>query len=1229
MCPVCRRSITVTAAGLVRVHGPVSARCAGSREVPCADPCPATDVDVDIVASHVVAAVDGSDGRRGEGAVDGSDGGSGAMGLMVGDGSGGGRGEGAVDGSVGGREDGTVDGSDGGRGDNAVYGFTGEGGDGADGGSAGKCECGGRTDNVVSAGEGDGGGGAVVGTAGEGGGGAVVGSAREGQGGGGAVAGSTGECGSGVVVGSTSTSQPATTTTRALCTHQHVSTSSRTYTHASQVDAGLQDCSTSMGTDATFEVSRVCTVVQATTNHQLGNRLPNMDDILTEYRPATIANFSWSGIGADAFTSDLDRAYSEVCGWKRNIFTLPSGGSSKAFVAETARLLSAFATHSALESVALKACMVMPALILQKPHKNSKSHENLKCVTRRMELWKSGDISALLHECRAIQRLLSKPSKRSAQPEDDAACRGFTRQMLLGNVKGALRCLSQSTKGGVLPLTADCGDGKTTLEALRDKHPAASPIPDGDVLLHGPIEVMDPVIFERMDAKFMRTIALDLTGAAGVSGLDSSAWRRMCCSFGGASSTLCAAIAATARRVATEYVDPSTISPLLSGRLIPLDKNPGVRPIGIGEVLRRFLAKAVIRVVRSDIQAAAGCLQVCAGHESGAEAAIHAMSGFFKEEECHGILLVDATNAFNALNRRVMLRNVQVLCPSVSVIVINFYRQPASLYVHGEIIQSLEGTTQGDPLAMPVYAIAVTPIISALAIAHRTVCQIWYADDSAAGGLLPGVRQWWQSLCDLGPLYGYHPNASKTWLVVKPQHLAVACKIFAGTGVQITDTGRPYLGAAIGAEEFQRAYMADKVDTWCEELHMLALFATSDPQSALAAFSHVLCHKWTYWMRTMSSDMVDFSRLEDIIVQEFLPCITGMPPLSQKNRLLLSLPTRLGGLGVSCPSSVAPLQRATSMAVSSQLQHAILQQSQLLDLDTEFIQAAKLEGRAALRALWSNTTATVTESLNARELRVLEANCDRGASAWLSCLPIAAHGFSLDRRSFQDALAARYSWPVQGLPDTCLCGAAFTVDHGMICRRGGFPIIRHNHVRDYFAALLAKVCNAVETEPLLQPLAGETLPAAANTDREARVDVKGRGLWSMHEDAFFDIRVFYPCASSYMAKSLPATYRWHEEQKKAAYGERIRQVERGYFSPLVFSSVGGAGGEAKNVLKRVVSRIASAAGEPYSICMGRVRCELGFSLVRDSVMMLRGSRRKMVFSHHPSDLLQHESRMQV
>ena len=88
-------------------------------------------------------------------------------------------------------------------------------------------------------------------------------------------------------------------------------------------------------------------------------------------------------------------------------------------------------------------------------------------------------------------------------------------------------------------------------------------------------------------------------------------------------------------------------------------------------------------------------------------------------------------------------------------------------------------------------------------------------------------------------------------------------------------------------------------------------------------------------------------------------------------------------------------------------------------------------------------------------------------------------------------------------------------------------------------------------------------------------------------------------------------------------------MQRGSFSPLVFSSVGGAGGEARNVLKRLAIRLAAATGDSYSVLMGRIRCELGFTLVRDSVMMLRGSRRKVNFSHHPSDVLQHESLMPV
>ena len=134
-----------------------------------------------------------------------------------------------------------------------------------------------------------------------------------------------------------------------------------------------------------------------------------------------------------------------------------------------------------------------------------------------------------------------------------------------------------------------------------------------------------------------------------------------------------------------------------------------------------------------------------------------------------------------------------------------------------------------------------------------------------------------------------------------------------------------------------------------------------------------------------------------------------------------------------------------------------------------------------------------------------------------------------------------------------------------------------------------------------------------------------RDFWSVGEDAFFDVRVFYPCALSYLAKSLPSTFLWHENQKKAQYGERIRQLEKGSFTPLVMSSVGGIGREGKVVLKRLVAAVAAKAKEPYSLTMGRVRCELGFMLLRDSVMMLRGSRRRHTFGLHPSDLVQAEA----
>ena len=56
-------------------------------------------------------------------------------------------------------------------------------------------------------------------------------------------------------------------------------------------------------------------------------------------------------------------------------------------------------------------------------------------------------------------------------------------------------------------------------------------------------------------------------------------------------------------------------------------------------------------MTKQDIIEASGPLQVCAGLKSGAEAAIHAMHGIFNADDADAVLLIDASNAFNSLNR--------------------------------------------------------------------------------------------------------------------------------------------------------------------------------------------------------------------------------------------------------------------------------------------------------------------------------------------------------------------------------------------------------------------------------------------------------------------------------------------------------------------------------------------------------------------------------------------------
>ena len=160
---------------------------------------------------------------------------------------------------------------------------------------------------------------------------------------------------------------------------------------------------------------------------------------------------------------------------------------------------------------------------------------------------------------------------------------------------------------------------------------------------------------------------------------------------------------------------------------------------------------------------------------------------------------------------------------------------------------------------MPFYSLAIIPLIQRLS---KSVIQAWYADDASACGKLS---------------YGCGGTRFLSWdlcLVIFPMQgkLDLAHLVFTDTYVNVTADGRPYLGATIGSQD---------------ELEVLALFATTQVQASLAAFSRGLISKWLFIARTVPNVGNLFQPLENCVRHFFILSITGYLPPGDFERDLL------------------------------------------------------------------------------------------------------------------------------------------------------------------------------------------------------------------------------------------------------------------------------------------------------------------------------------------------------
>ena len=214
-------------------------------------------------------------------------------------------------------------------------------------------------------------------------------------------------------------------------------------------------------------------------------------------------------------------------------------------------------------------------------------------------------------------------------------------------------------------------------------------------------------------------------------------------------------------------------------------------------------------------------------------------------------------------------------------------------------------------------------------------------------------------------------------------------------------------------------------------------------------------------MRTIPYISECLQPLEETIQNDLIPSLFKRN-VSDSLRELLALPARLGGMGIINPTKVSDDEYRNSRKLTQPLTNLIIKQNVLdeidhVEIDQDKVVKVKKEISKEREAKQRRQYDEVVNGKNRtkEELKRIKMNQEKGASNWLSSLPLKENGFSLNKQEFHDAVAIRYGLPVENLPETCVCGNSFSVEHAMRCKMGGYVAIKHNDVRDVTYEMMA------------------------------------------------------------------------------------------------------------------------------------------------------------------------------
>ena len=244
-------------------------------------------------------------------------------------------------------------------------------------------------------------------------------------------------------------------------------------------------------------------------------------------------------------------------------------------------------------------------------------------------------------------------------------------------------------------------------------------------------------------------------------------------------------------------------------------------------------------------------------------------------------------------------------CPKVATYINNCYMKPSRLFITvGKEILSDEGTTQGDTIAMGMYALGLMLLLTSI-ISNNTgnLIHISFADDLTSVAKIHELIEWWKNVLHYGPYLGYYVNESKSLLIMKKEYIQIANETFRDYNIKITTDGHCHLGAVVGSSENKEVFVIAKVSEWVKQLEILTKFACTEPDAAFSGFIYGLRHRYTYFLRSVRGILQLSKPLYDAI-NTFINVLLQGYTFNPTERVLFSLPAKYGGMGLIIPLEI-------------------------------------------------------------------------------------------------------------------------------------------------------------------------------------------------------------------------------------------------------------------------------------------------------------------------------------